>query len=326
SFPTSDYCILTTGYLSSYPYAAKVSMRTSVPEMKLVPANDLPLLEKAAGLASAAGLELYAVGGCARDWARGCESADIDFLLSGEAMPVVEGMEKEYGGRHQKFTPFLTVRFFSSEGRRLDFARFRRETYAKPAALPAVSAAASAEEDLKRRDFSCNAMAVRLDGPEAFRLIDPYKGLEDIKSGWVRVLHEKSFEDDPTRIFRAARFCGRFSWRLEAGTLKLALAAVRAGFPGLLSRERLRNELVKILGETDPLPALEILRELGALGFIHPSFVFDQSVARRGGARERIAALAVLMGPAAGEFLAGLRFSKKETMEILRLSTGLRRG
>ena len=292
--------------------------------MKLVPLNDRPLLEKAAALANAAGLGLYAVGGCARDWARGHESADIDFLLSGDAAAVVEGMEKEYGGRHQKFAPFLTVRYFSSQGRRLDFAGFRRETYSKPAALPTVSAAASAEEDLKRRDFACNAMAVRLNGPEAFRLLDPYRGLEDIKSGLVRVLHEKSFADDPTRVFRAARFCGRLGWRLESGTRELALAAVGAGFPGLLSRERLRNELVKILQEKDPLPALEILRGLGALVFLHPSFVFDRSVARQEGTRERVAALAALMGPAGKEFVEGLRFSGKETAEILRLAEALR--
>lgn len=294
--------------------------------MKLQPLNDLPLLEKAAGLASAAGLELYAVGGCARDWVLGRESADIDFLLSGDAEPVVAGMEKEYGGRHQKFTPFLTVRFFSAEGRRLDFARFRKETYPKPAALPEVSAAASAEEDLKRRDFACNAMALRLNGPEAFTLADPYKGLEDIKAGLVRVLHEKSFEDDPTRVYRAARFCGRFGWKLEAGTEKLALASVKAGFPGLLSRERLRNELVKILREADPLPALELLRGLGALVFIHPELKFDSSVSLQHGPQARLAALASLLGPAGADFAAGLKLSKKETAELLRLSAGLRRG
>ena len=284
--------------------------------MLLRPLNDLALLEKAAGLASAAGLELYAVGGCARDWVMGRESADIDFLLSGDPSAVVEGMEKEYGGRHQKFSHFLTVRFFSTEGRRLDFARFRKESYSKPGALPTVSAAASAEEDLKRRDFACNAMAVRLDGPGAFGLIDPYKGLEDIKSGLVRVLHEKSFEDDPTRIFRAARFCGRFGWGLESGTRELALAAVKAGLPGLLSRERLRNELVKILSEADPLPALELLKGSGALVFMHPAFVFGGSLRGLATARERLAGIAALMGPAGDEFLAGLRLSRRETGEL----------
>jgi len=293
--------------------------------MKLVPLNDLPLLEKAAGLAAAAGLELYAVGGCARDWVMSRPSEDIDFLLGGDPVPVVEGMEKEYGGRHQKFDRFLTIRFFSSENRRLDFARFRKETYPKPAALPVVSAAASVEEDLKRRDFACNAMAVRLDGPGAFSLIDPYKGLEDIRAGLVRVLHERSFEDDPTRVFRAARFAGRFGWNLEPGTQKLAQAAVRDGLPGLLSRERLRNELVKILGEEDPLPALEILKSLGALAFIHPSLAFGPALLGPKTARERLAVLAALTGPAGGEFLAGLNFSKRETETLSALAGTLKR-
>lgn len=291
---------------------------------KLAPLNDLPLLEKAAALASAAGLELYAVGGCARDWVLGRESADIDFLLDGDAGPVVAGLEAAYGGRHRKFGPFLTVRFFSAEGRRLDFARFRGETYARPAALPSVSAAATAEEDLKRRDFACNALAVRLNGEERFSLLDPFNGTGDIKAGLVRVLHEKSFEDDPTRLFRAARFCGRFGWRLEGGTLGLALAAVKAGVPALLSRERTRNELVKILEEADPLPALGTLKSLGALEFLHPAFVFGPALLGFKTARERLAALAALMGGAGGEFLAGLRLAKSETRELGALAEKLK--
>ena len=285
--------------------------------MKLEPLNDLPLLEKAAGLAAARGLELYAVGGCARDWALGLPSADIDFLAGGDPSQLVEALELELGGSHRKFKPFLTVRFFDAAGRRLDFARFRRETYSRPAALPDASEAVSAEEDLRRRDFTCNAMAVRLTGPEPFALLDPYDGLRDVGAGLVRVLHEKSFEDDPTRIFRAARFAGRFGWRLEGGTLELALSAVKAGIPGLLSRERLRNELVKILSEKDPLPALELLKGIGALGFIHPAFAFGPLVAAQQGAPARLAAIAALMGPAGEEFAAGLRLSKKETAALL---------
>ena len=284
------------------------------------PLNDLPLLEKAAGLASGAGLELYAVGGCVRDWVLGRPSADIDFLLSGDAAPVVQGLESIYGGRHEKFGPFLTIRFFTSEGRRLDFARFRKETYARPAALPEVSAAASAAEDLKRRDFVCNAMALRLDGPAAMSLLDPYGGLADIKAGLVRVLHEKSFEDDPTRVFRAARFAARFGWKLDAGTQALLLAAVEGGTPGLLSRQRLRNELVKILGEENPLPALELLKSLGALSFIDPALAFGPSLLGLKTPRERLAGIAALMGPAGAGFLAGLKFSKRETEALASLA------
>ncbi len=293
--------------------------------MILKPLNDLPLLERAAALAAAAGLELYAVGGCARDWALGRESADIDFLVGGDQAPLVEALEKEYGGSHRKFKPFLTVRFFDRAGRRLDFARFRRETYARPAALPAVEQAASAAEDLKRRDFACNAMAVRLDGPAPYALLDPYKGMEDVKAGLVRTLHPGSFEDDPTRLYRAARFAGRFGWRLEEGTLALARAAVKAGLPGLLSRERLRNELVKILSEADPAPALRLLGELGALSVIHPAFAWPASLSSPGDARGRLAAVAAEMGPAGAEFLSGLRLSNKETAELAALAAALRR-
>jgi len=293
--------------------------------MQLRPLNDLPLLEKAAALADEAGVELYAVGGCARDWALGRPSEDIDFLVGGDQAPLVAGLELVYGGTHRKFTPFLTVRFFSAAGRRLDFVRFRKETYAHPGALPTVSEAASAAEDLRRRDFACNAMALRLNGPERYSLLDPFNGLADLRDGLLRVLHEKSFEDDPTRVYRAARFAGRFGWRLEAGTLALARAAVASGLPGALSRERLRNELVKLLSEENPLPALELLRDLGALAVIHPAFAFGPSVAAQAGAKARIAAVAALMGAAGEEFLAGLKFSRKETEELRVLSESLRR-
>jgi len=291
--------------------------------MELKPLNDLPLLEKAAALADGYGLELYAVGGCARDWALGRESSDIDFLVGGDPEALVAALQEAYGGGHKKFKPFLTVRFFDKDNRRLDFARFRKETYAAPGALPLVSEAGSAAEDLKRRDFACNAMALRLNGLEKFALLDPYGGLRDIKDGLVRVLHEKSFEDDPTRVYRAARFAGRFGWRLEGGTLELALAAVKAGRPALLSRERLRNELVKILAEADPVPALELLKGLGALAVIHPAFSFPPSLARTPVA-ERLAAIAALMGPAGGEFLAGLNLSRRETAALAELAGRLR--
>lgn len=273
-----------------------------------------------AGLASKAGLELYAVGGCARDWAAGRESADIDFLVSGDAVALVETLAREYGGKYQKFGPFQTVRFFPAAGGRLDFARFRKETYARPAALPQTCPAASVTEDLKRRDFACNAMAVRLDGPSAFELADPYGGLADVKTGLVRVLHPKSFEDDPTRLYRAARFAGRFGWRLEENTAALALAAVQAGLPGLLSRERLRNELVKLLDEKNPLPALAMLKELGALAFIHPDFVFSAAALSGEGHRARLAGIARLMGAGGPAFLAGLNLSRRDTAELLALA------
>lgn len=288
--------------------------------MKLPPHNDLPLLEKAASLAAAAGFEIYAVGGCARDWARGFPSADIDFLVSGDAGVVVEALAEEYGGKYQKFGPFQTVRFFPAAGGRLDFARFRKENYARPAALPETAPAASVREDLGRRDFACNSMAVRLDGPDAFELVDPHDGLADIAAGELRVLHVKSFEDDPTRVYRAARFAGRFGWRLAAGTAALAEAAVSHGLPGLLSRERLRNELIKILSEQDPLPALELLSAMGALSFIHPAFSFNKEALSGDTSRQRLAAVARLMGGAGKEFLAGLNLSRRETAELLALS------
>ena len=130
--------------------------------MNITPLNDLPLIKEMGALASALGLESYAVGGCVRDWSMGRAGADIDFLLSGDASPVAEGLVKQHGGSFTRFGKFLTIRVFLENGRRVDLAQFRRETYAAPAALPDVSAAGSVQEDLKRRDFSVNAMACLL--------------------------------------------------------------------------------------------------------------------------------------------------------------------
>ena len=282
--------------------------------MKLKPVKASPLLAEAAALASEAGLELYAVGGCARDWALGLPGEDVDFLVSGDAAPLAERLAAAHGGKWQKFGPFQTLRYFPAAGGRLDFARFRRETYDRPAALPRTEPAGSVEEDLKRRDFACNAMAVRLDGADPYGLVDPFDGLSDVKSGVLRVLHAKSFEDDPTRLYRAARFAGRLGWKLDPATRAAAEAAVKAGAPGLLSRERLRNELVKILSEQDPLPALGLLKELGALAFIHPKFDYGPDLPQ--GTEERLAAIARRMGQAGADFLAGLNLSKKDRARL----------
>ena len=288
--------------------------------MKLRPLNGQSVIEKAAALATAGGFQLYAVGGCARDWALGLAGSDIDFLVGADASEAAAALASEFGGRWEKFGRFQTVRYFPAAGGRLDFARFRKEIYARPAALPETEPAATAEEDLLRRDFACNAMAVRLDGPDPYDLLDPYGGLADVKAGLVRVLHPRSFEDDPTRLYRAARFAGRFGWRLEARTAGLASAAVSAGLPGLLSRERLRNELVKLLAEKDPKPALDLLAELGALRFIHPRLAYGGSALAAAGARERLAGIAREMGADGADFVSGLRLSRRESADLLALA------
>ena len=331
--------------------------------MKIEPLNDLAFLCETGEAARRLGFELYAVGGCARDWLLGLKSADIDFLCGADPRALVSELTLKLGGRFSvadgaigrgnhsvvnpfptaegtpravsppvanpqegvpprqasvtNFERFLTTRLFLADGRRLDFAVFRKESYSKPAALPSVSRAASAAEDLKRRDFACNALAVSLlPGPCFGELLDPCGGSDDINKGVLRVLHERSFLDDPTRLYRAARFAGRFSWKLETKTYRLAVEAVKTEIPSLLSRERLRNELLKLLSEKNPLPAFELLKELDALKFLHKKFVFGSEVLAASGPVARFSVIVRLMGGAGGEFMKSLKFTRAMTKEI----------
>ena len=292
----------------------------SGPNMKVQPLNDLDFLRRTGESAGRLGFELYAVGGCVRDWLLGFAGSDIDFLCSKHPGELVSEISREYGGSFSSFERFLTTRLFLRDGRRLDFAVFRKESYSKPAALPSVSPACSAAEDLRRRDFSCNALAVSLLPGSFGELSDPFGGFEDIKKGVLRILHERSFLDDPTRIYRAARFAGRFGWRLDERSNGLALEAVKTGAPGLLSRERLRNELLKLLSEKRPLPAFELLKGLGALKFLDERFSFTPAAFGGEDPLRRLAALARLAGPG---FIKSLRLTRPMAKEIEKINGAL---
>lgn len=288
--------------------------------MRLTPPGHNSFIDELSIEALRQGLRLYAVGGCVRDWLAGRPCGDIDFLVSGPAEELAAAVCAQHGGTWQVFGSFQTVRCFTATGERMDFARFRRETYSRPAVLPHTEPATAIEEDLLRRDFTVNAMAVELTG-NSYELTDLYGGRKDLMAGLIRVLHKRSFTDDPTRIYRAARFAGRFGWRLSDDTAELAAQAIKDGIPGLLSRERLRNELVKILSEKDPAPALEIIAENGSAAFIHPGLRPLPGISSFDGINARIAALAADMGLEHGtEFISGLRLSKKQSREISELA------
>jgi len=261
------------------------------------------------------GIRLYAVGGCVRDWAIGLESQDADFLTVDEAAPLAEALKEKLGGGFTVFREFRTVRYFTSDGTRIDIAGSRKENYPKAAALPVVAPAYSVEEDLGRRDFSCNSMAVRLDDG-SFALTDPYGGLEDVKAGIISVLHENSFKDDPTRIYRGARFAGRFGWEFGASTKILAEKAVGERYPALLSRQRLRNELIKLLKEKKPYGSFRLLKELGALDFIYPGTVFSESTFENGDYLARLGKLAAACGDSEN-FVKSLFLSRKDSRLVL---------
>lgn len=194
----------------------------------------------------------------------------------------------------------------------MDIARARAEEYAAAAALPVVRHA-SIQDDLARRDFTVNAMARRLTPSGWGKLLDPFGGREDLRLRRLRVLHQESFRDDPTRLFRAARYAGRLGLKADSATLRAVRAAVRAGRPGLLSRERVRQEIVRILQERDPGPAMRLLKTWGLLPAFHPEFRWNPAARKAKGAATRLGLCAWAMPRGAGaEFLKSLPLAREE--------------
>lgn len=227
-------------------------------------------------IAAAEGAPVYLVGGCVRDLLLGKESLDIDIVLEGPAAPVARAAAKSMKARLVSHEAFLTHTLVFADGRHLDIATARMESYPEPAALPVVEPA-SLQEDLYRRDFSINAIAVSLNEMDFGHVWDAFGGLDDLKEKRLRVLHADSFKDDPTRVFRAARFAGRFGYSLDWRTRECLAEALAQQGPARLSGARLREELVPILMEADPRPALERLQEWDALGFLIPQHRLDKA-------------------------------------------------
>ena len=159
---------------------------------------------------------------------------------------------------------------------RVDVVTARSESYEAPAALPTVEPG-SIRDDLYRRDFTINAMAVSLKGEDVGLLVDPFDGRSDLEAGRIRVLHDRSFIDDPTRILRAIRYEDRYGFRMDDETVALARACIETGHVGDLSGARLREELIALLEEGDVSHAIPRLGELGAEKEIHPNVVADDA-------------------------------------------------
>ena len=228
---------------------------------------------------------LYLVGGCVRDLALGRELLDVDVVAEGDVQSLAAAAASALGGRLVAHREFGTVTL-EANGVRVDLAMARAETYARPGALPRVRPA-SLEEDLARRDFTVNALALALCGPERGRLLDPFGGWEDLRRRLVRVLHARSFIDDATRILRAVRYTARLGFRLEPQTGSLLRRA--ASRLDTISGARVRQELLRLLAEERPEAALLLCQGAGVLAAIHPALRFNrrlvtafQSARRRG--------------------------------------------
>ena len=241
----------------------------------------MPLLDR---LGEQAGV--YLVGGAVRDLLRGGEPADLDLLVERDAGQLAARL----GGRLRVHDRFGTSTV-ELNGHSYDIARARQETYARPGALPDVTPA-TVIEDLLRRDFTVNAMAIALTGRTAGELHAAPLALEDLDAGLLRVLHERSFIDDPTRLLRLVRYAARLRLQPETHTLELVQAAIRAHALQTVSGARTGTELRLLAREPDPVAAFQTMRALALDHEIDPDFGIDDPESAR-------AALA-LVAPDAG--------------------------
>jgi tRNA nucleotidyltransferase (CCA-adding enzyme) len=206
---------------------------------------------------------VFLVGGTVRDILLGEESFDVDIAVEGDAIAFAYALARALGGRATPHQRFGTAIVLYGEDERVDVVTTRTEFYDAPGALPTVERA-GLHEDLFRRDFTINAMAASLAADELGRLVDPYGGRADLDARVLRVLHNLSFIDDPTRIFRGIRYEARQGFRFEEHTARLLRACIEMGLVGDLSSSRLRDELVALLEDPGARDGIRRLGELGA--------------------------------------------------------------
>jgi tRNA nucleotidyltransferase (CCA-adding enzyme) len=229
------------------------------------------------------GIPVYLVGGFVRDLIMSGTSSDsetyrspsdLDLVTEGDAIRLAESLAEKLGARTKTHPRFGTASLVFPDGSHLDLATARTESYARPAALPDVERS-SIEDDLRRRDFTINAMAIRLGERHFGELLDPHRGVRDLRRHEIRTLHNLSFLEDPTRIMRAARFEARFGFHMEPHTRHLAEEVIREGRLATLTPERFGRELLLGLEESSVVEVVRRWEELGILVYLHPKLHAD---------------------------------------------------
>lgn len=228
-------------------------------------------------IASRLGSAAFLVGGPVRDLMLERPVVDLDFAVEGEALSLAQAVARRLNGQTRVHGRFGTATVVLPKDGELDLATTRAETYPGPGALPEVRPAAL-REDLRRRDFTVNAMALAVGPAEWGRLIDPHGGAADLNARRLRVLHPGSLRDDPTRVLRGVRLEQRLQFRLAAETELLAASAVGDGAFDTLTPERLRDALELLFREPRPVEGIGRLRELGFWQWFAPDLQPDQEL------------------------------------------------
>ena len=233
-----------------------------------LPPDSYTAIEGISKEAASTGMSLFVVGGAVRDVLLGVPVKDMDLVVEGDAATLAADVANKLCGEVSSYSQFGTA-VVRVSGLRFDLATARQEVYVRPGALPKVTPG-TIYEDLGRRDFSVNALAITMSGPETGLLLDPHDGQQDLNRGLIRVLHPGSFLDDPTRLFRAIRYEQRLDFQLEDETLAAMSRAVDRGSLDTVSGARIRRELQLVFEEEQPLRPLSRCGELGILRSIHP--------------------------------------------------------
>ena len=239
-----------------------------------LPKKILEILKQVGEVAAELDFNAYVVGGFVRDLLLKHENLDIDIVIEGDAIEFARRFAGRYGARSRQFQKFKTAVIIFPDGFKIDVATARTEYYEAPGALPIVEYS-SIKMDLYRRDFTINTLALKLNPGEYGTLLDFFGAQRDLKEGRISLLHNLSFVEDPTRVFRAIRFEQRFKFRITRLTANLIANAVKNNFFDRLSGTRLFQELKLILMEENPIPAIARLAEFNLLKAVHPRLGYD---------------------------------------------------
>ena len=236
--------------------------------------DQVTFLNSVAAAAAHDQLNAYVVGGFVRDLLLNIKSLDIDLVVEGDGISFAETLAEKLHGQTVSYEEFGTSTLMLKNQPNIDVATARTENYPHPAALPKVEPS-NIQLDLARRDFTINSMAIKLCGKGIFSLIDLHDGENDLKNGLIRILHDRSFIDDPCRIFRAIRFEQRFEFCVEGQTQSHIKTAIEDNLIGQLSGDRLINEIKLLLNEPDPMKCVHRMKEFLLLQKVAPE-IFEE--------------------------------------------------
>jgi tRNA nucleotidyltransferase (CCA-adding enzyme) len=238
------------------------------------PSEICDMLKLAGKTAEALNYNVYLVGGSVRDLLRGKDNFDMDLVIEGDGIEFAKELGMKLNAKVRSHKKFSTAKIISGN-LMIDVATARTEYYESPAALPTVQMS-SIKKDLYRRDFTINTLSIKLNPGDFGKLVDFFGGQRDLKEKSIRVLHNLSFVEDPTRAFRAVRFAERFGFKISKHTGRLIKSTLSMNLFEKLSGSRLYEELSLIFDEKEPATVIKRLRDYDLLTVIHPALEFTE--------------------------------------------------